>query len=102
MFLVIEKVYDRKTSAVIDRHVILWNEVAMTTQITAEENISGVWNNFLTMGVHRNFSRGGQSRQYAYLFQFVGDASQMDVHKNVQCYGNSYIQCFPYKIILHW
>ena len=21
--------------------------------------------------------------------------------KNVQCYGNSYIQCFPYKKILH-
>jgi len=33
------------------------------------------------MGVRRNFSRGGQSRHFAYLFQFVGDATQMDVHK---------------------
>jgi len=35
------------------------------------------------MGVRRNFSRGGRSRHFAYLFQFVGEASakQMDVYK---------------------
>jgi len=33
------------------------------------------------MGVRRNFSKGGKSRHFAYLFQFVGDATQMDVHK---------------------
>ena len=49
-----------------------------------------------------NFPEGGQSRHLAYPFQFVGVATQMDVHKNVQCYGSSYIQCFPYKKILHW
>jgi len=56
-----------------------------------------------TMGVNRNFSREGQNRHFAYLFQFVGEASvmQMDVNKNIQCYGNSYIQCFPYNKILH-
>ena len=35
------------------------------------------------MGVRRNFSRGGHSRHFAYLFQFVGDATQMDVHKKI-------------------
>jgi len=53
------------------------------------------------MGVHRNFSRGGQRRHFPYLFQFVGDATQMDVNTNVECYGNSYIQCLSYKNILH-
>jgi len=33
------------------------------------------------MGVRRNFSRGGQSRHFAYLFQFVSDPTQMEVHK---------------------
>jgi len=54
------------------------------------------------MGVRRNFSRGRQRRHFAYLFQFVSDATQMDVQKNVQCYGNSYIQCLSYKNISHW
>jgi len=27
------------------------------------------------------FPGGGQSRHFAYLFQIVGDATQMDVHK---------------------
>ena len=41
---------------------------------------------------------GGESRLFAYLFQFAGDARQMDVHKkNVHCYGNSCVQCFPCK-----
>jgi len=35
------------------------------------------------MGVGRNFSRGGQSWHFAYLFKFVGDATQMDVHKQM-------------------
>jgi len=48
------------------------------------------------MGVRRNFSRGGQSRHFAYLFLVVGDATQIDPYKkeNVQCYGNSCIRCF--------
>ena len=55
------------------------------------------------MGVRRNFSKGEQSRHFAYLFQVVGDATQMDVYKkeNVQRYGNSCIQCFLCKITLH-
>jgi len=49
-----------------------------------------------TMGIRGNFSRG-KSRHFAYVFQFDGDATQMDVHKkeNVRCHGNSSIQCFP-------
>ena len=34
----------------------------------------------LSMGVRRNFSRGGAKSNFAYLFQIVGDAT--DVHKN--------------------
>jgi len=58
----------------------------------------------VVMGVRRNFSRGGQSRHFAYLFLVVGDVTQMDVSKkeNVQCYGNSCIQCFPCKKTLQW
>ena len=26
----------------------------------------------------------------------------MDAQKNVKCYGNIYIQCLPYKKIVHW
>jgi len=33
------------------------------------------------MGVHTIFSRGGQSQHFAYLFQIVGNATQMDAHK---------------------
>jgi len=33
------------------------------------------------MGVGRNFSRGGASRHFSYLFHFVGDATKMDVKK---------------------
>jgi len=33
------------------------------------------------MGIRRNFSRGGQSQHFAYPFQVVDDATQMDVHK---------------------
>jgi len=55
------------------------------------------------MGVRRNFSRGGQSRHFAYVFVVVDDATQIDVYKreNVQCYGNSCIQFFPCKKNLH-
>jgi len=35
------------------------------------------------MGVRRNFSRGGQSQNFAYLFQVVDDATQMDVYKTL-------------------
>jgi len=38
-------------------------------------------NSAVSMGVRRNFSRGEKSRHFAYPFQFVGDATQMDVHK---------------------
>jgi len=55
------------------------------------------------MGVRRNFPRGGQSRHFAYLVVVVDDATQIYVYKkeNVQCYGNSCIQCFPCKKTLH-
>jgi len=35
----------------------------------------------MDMGVRRNFSRVGQSRYFVYLFQVVGDVTQMDVYK---------------------
>jgi len=55
------------------------------------------------MGVRRNFSRGGQSRHFAYVIVVVDDAAQIDLYKkeNVQCYGNSCIQCFPCEKTLH-
>ena len=34
-----------------------------------------------SMGVGRNFARGEQSRHFADLFQFVGDATQMEYTK---------------------
>jgi len=55
-------------------------------------------------GCPQTFFQGGQCRHFSYLFQVVGDATQMDVHKkeNVQRYGNSCIQCFPCKKTLQW
>jgi len=55
-------------------------------------------------GRQQKFSRGRQSHHFAYLFQVVGDATQMGVYKkeNVQRYGNSCIQCFLCKKTLHW
>jgi len=55
-------------------------------------------------GRPRKFFQGGQSRHFAYLFKFVGDATQMNVRKNqnVQCYGNTCKQCFPCKKTLQW
>jgi len=48
------------------------------------------------------FQGEGKSQHFAYLFQVVGDATQIDVYKkeNVQCYRNSCMQCFPCKKIL--
>jgi len=48
------------------------------------------------MGVRRNFSRGGQSRHFAYLFQAVGNANGR-IQKNVQRYGSGCIHGFPCK-----
>jgi len=58
------------------------------------------------MGVCRNFSRRGQiDILLIYIFRVVGDATQMDVglykKDNVECYGNSSMQCFPCKKTLH-
>ena len=52
------------------------------------------WSCHWEHGRPQKFSRGGGIRRFAYLFQVVGDATQMDVHKkeNVKCYGNSCIQ----------
>jgi len=35
------------------------------------------------MGVRRNFFTGGQRRHFAYPFQVVDDATQMDVHETL-------------------
>jgi len=35
------------------------------------------------MGVRRNFSRGGQRRNFAYPFQVADDAMQINVHKTL-------------------
>jgi len=43
------------------------------------------------------FPGEGQSRHFAYLFQFVAMQRKWTYTKNVQCYGNSYIQCFPIR-----
>ena len=55
-------------------------------------------------GRPQKFFQGGQSRPFADPLQVVDDATQMDVstpQKNANCYGNSCIQCFPSKKILH-
>jgi len=36
-----------------------------------------------SMGVRRNFSRGGQHQNFAYQFQVADDTMQMDVHKTL-------------------
>jgi len=44
----------------------------------------------------QKFFQGGQSRHSAYLFVVVEVATQIDLYKkNIRCYGNSCIQCFP-------
>jgi len=35
------------------------------------------------MGIRRNFSKGGQRRQFAYGFQVAGEAIQTDVRKTL-------------------
>jgi len=51
------------------------------------------------MGVRRKFSRGGQSRHFAYnLFHFVGDATQMDVHKMSNVTATVTYSVFPIRI----
>jgi len=37
------------------------------------------------MGVGRHFSSGGQRRHFAYLFEVVHIAVQMDVYKTLYC-----------------
>ena len=45
------------------------------------------------------FPRGGQSRHFAYLFQIVGNATQMDVHKKKMSTVTSTVACsvFPLR-----
>jgi len=52
-----------------------------------------------SVGVCRNFSRGGQRRHFAYTFEVAEVTMQMDFHKtllpfctkeNAPCYGNSH------------
>jgi len=61
-------------------------------------------------GRPQKFSHRGQRPHFANPFQVADNAMQMDVHnalpfphhkENAQCYGNSCIQCFPSKKILH-
>ena len=47
------------------------------------------------MGVRRNFSRVGQRRHFAYLFQVADDAIQMDVHKTLFPFPTK--DAFPHK-----
>jgi len=42
------------------------------------------------------FPGGGRSRHFAYPFQFVGDATQMDVDQKCPMLRQQ-LQCFPYK-----
>jgi len=43
----------------------------------------------LNMGVRRNFSRGRQSRPFAYPLQVVDDATQMDIHKTLHSFDTT-------------
>jgi len=74
-------------------------------------SLSGTGLYTVVMGVRRNFSRGGAKSTFWLSFSGcwrcnangrTRNASPFLHHKeNVQCYGNSCIQCFPSKKILH-
>jgi len=54
------------------------------------------------MGVRRYFSKGGQSRHFAYLFQAVVDAMQMDVYEKSPVLQQQLYTWFSLKEALHW
>ena len=57
-----------------------------------------------THGRPQNFFQGGKSRYFAYLFQIVGDATQMDVRKKKMSNVTATVACsvcFACKKILH-
>jgi len=43
----------------------------------------------------QTFFHGGQSRHFAYLLQFVGDATRMDVHKKCLMLWQQLHSVFP-------
>jgi len=54
------------------------------------------------MGVRKNFSRGGKST-FCLSFSVCWRCNPNGrTQKIVQFHGNSHVQCFPYKKILHW
>ena len=53
-----------------------------------------------SMGVRRNFSRGGQRRHFSYPFSVADDAVQMDVHKTLLPFQN-YKETSPRKHVPH-
>jgi len=63
------------------------------------------------MGVRRIFSRGGKVDISLIVFRLLTmqrkwthtkRVTLLHHKENTQCYGNSCIQCFPSKKILHW
>ena len=52
------------------------------------------------MGVRRNSSRGG-SRHFACHFQFVGDATQTDIHKKCPVLWQQLLTVFSLQENLH-
>jgi len=54
------------------------------------------------MGVRRNFSRGSKANiLLIFLWLLTMQRKPTYTKNNVQCYGNSCIQCFPCKKTLH-
>jgi len=53
------------------------------------------------MGVRRNFSRGCKVDILLIFLSLLAVQRKWTNTKHVQCYGNNYIPCFPYKKILH-
>ena len=53
------------------------------------------------MGVRRNFFRGAKVDILLIFFSLLAMQRKWTYTKNVQCYGNNYNHCFPYKKLLH-
>ena len=101
-------------SDVLSSDLMFWEKFLMSDVLATKSDVE--WTAVFAFHITspwtsaENFPGGGQSWHFAYPFQVVDDATQMDVHKtlhpfyttkkNAQCYGNSCKQCFPSKKIL--
>ena len=53
-------------------------------------------------GRPQEFFQGGKADIVLIFFSLLAMQRKWTYTKNVQCYGNSYIQCLPNRNILHW